>query len=107
MAGTGPGSRPDPFSRVKEVLMVRKIGIYTALLCLAAGAALAADADQARKPGPSISEWLKGLQQKMERMVAKKAMAPSTGVAGVRGAKEDSRASLYWKGKKCEEAVSE
>jgi len=86
--------------------MVRKIGVCTVLFCLAAGAALAAE-DQDRKPGPSISEWLKGLQRKMEHIVPKKSMAPSTGVAGVRGAKEDSRASLYWKGRKCEEAVSE
>ncbi len=87
--------------------MVRKIGIYAAVLCLAAGAVQAADMDQDRKPGPSISAWLKGLQRKMEQIVPRKSIAPSTGVAGVRGAKEDSRTTLYWKGKKTEEAVSE
>jgi len=56
--------------------------------------------EQEKKPGPGISEWLKGLQRKMEQMVPKKTVPLSTGVAGARGAKEDSQVKLYWKGKK-------
>ncbi len=63
--------------------------------------------EQQRKPGPTIAEWLKGLQQKIAHIAPKKTVPMSTGVAGVRGAKEDAQAKLYWKGKKGEETVSE
>jgi TolA-binding protein len=40
-------------------------------------------------------------------MTAKKSIPMSTGVAGIRGAKEDEKAKLYWKGKKGGEGVTE
>ena len=64
-------------------------------------------AQEQPKKGPGIAEWLKSLQQKIEQIVPKKTVPLSTGVAGVRGAKEDSRVNLYWKGKKGEEPVAE
>jgi len=57
--------------------------------------------------GSALSEWLKGMQKKISKIVPKKAPPQSTGVAGVRGAKEDSSVKLYWKGKKGDEQVTE
>jgi len=76
--------------------------MLTLVLCCAA-----AVAQETKKPGPGIVEWLKSLQNKIAQIVPKKTVAMSTGVAGVRGAKEDAAAKLYWKGKKCEETVTE
>lgn len=59
------------------------------------------------RTGSTLAEWLKGIQKKISKIVPKKTLPQSTGVAGVRGAKEDSSAKLYWKGKKGEELVSE
>ncbi len=87
--------------------MGKKIAWFTVLACLAAGAALAADTGQEKKQGPTISEWLTSMQRKIESMVPRKTLSTSTGVAGVRGAKEDQQAKLYWKGKKSEETVTE
>lgn len=56
--------------------------------------------------GP-VSLWLKDLQKKIERIMPKKTPPVTTGVAGVRGAKEDTRVKLYWKGKKGDEAITE
>lgn len=61
--------------------------------------------EQEKKQG--ITLWLKGLQQKIAQIKPKREVSLSTGVAGVRGAREDSQANLYWKGKKGDEAVSE
>ena len=61
--------------------------------------------EQPKKPG--IAEWLKSLQQKIGQIVPKKTVPLTNGVAGVRGAKEDSQIKLYWKGKKGEEPVTE
>ena len=47
------------------------------------------------------------MQQKVSQLVPKKSVSMSTGVAGVRGAKEDTHAKLYWKGKKGEETINE
>ncbi len=55
----------------------------------------------------AFSEWLRKLQNKIAQIVPKKSIPVSTGVAGVRGAKEDSQVKLYWKGKRGEEAVTE
>jgi hypothetical protein len=84
--------------------MKKTLFIVIAVL-LACGTALAQE--QERKTGPRIAEWLKGLQQKIALIAPKKIVPVSTGVAGVRGAKEDTQVKLYWKGKKGEEAVSE
>jgi TolA-binding protein len=81
--------------------------ILAVLVCLSFAMALAQAQEQQKKFGPSISEWLKGLQKKLEQIVPRKSVPLSTGVAGVRGAKEDSQVKLYWKGKKDDEAVTE
>jgi TolA-binding protein len=81
--------------------------LFSAAMMLTLCCAAAMAQEQARKPGPSISAWLKGLQIKIAHIVPKKSVPLSTGVAGVRGAREDSQAKLYWKGKKDEEAVTD
>jgi hypothetical protein len=88
-------------------MMMRRMVSLTMVLCLVSAAALAADMDQERKQGPTLSAWLTSIQQKMASMFPKKSISLSTGVAGVRGAKEDAQVRLYWKGNKAEEPVSE
>ncbi|OGW34968.1 MAG: hypothetical protein A2010_12335 [Nitrospirae bacterium GWD2_57_9] len=85
--------------------MNTKTAILVFIISLCSSMAMAQQ--QERKPGPTISEWLKGLQQKISQIAPRKVVPLSTGVAGVRGAKEDSPMKLYWKGKTGEEAVSE
>jgi len=84
---------------------LRKIVIFAILFCLSVTTALAQE--QERKAGPSISEWLKGLQKKLEQIVPRKSVPLSIVVAGGHGAKDDSQLKLYWKGKKDDEAVTE
>jgi hypothetical protein len=74
------------------------------VLCAAAGAA---GQDQAKTQSPGFAEWLKGLQQRIAQIVPKRTVPMSTGVAGVRGAKEDGHIKLYWKGKQGQDAVTE
>lgn len=74
-------------------------------LMLLCGTALAQE--QEKRPGPRISEWLRGLRNRIALIAPRKAVPVTTGVAGVRGAREDERVSLYWKGKKGDEPVSE
>ncbi len=83
--------------------MVKKLFSITLILGLCC--AVAAAQEQEKKTG--ISEWLKGLQNKIAQIMPKKSVPVITGVAGVRGAKEDASVKLYWKGKKGEEAVTE
>ena len=85
--------------------MNKKLGtvVLVVLLCLCTMAI----AEEASKKEAGFSEWLKVIQRKIDQMVPKKAVSLTTGVAGVRGAKEDSRSRLYWKGKKGNEAVAE
>ena len=84
---------------------MKKIFSMVLMLSLCCTAAMAEE--QAKKPGPSISEWLRGLQNKIAQIIPKKTVPMTTSVAGVRGAKEGVQAKLYWKGKKGEEAVTE
>src|SRR5574341_457616 len=96
----------DHYDMEEGHLMKKLFAIMTAVLLFAAGAALA----QEQKPvdkNEGFSEWLKALQRKIETMTAKKSIPMSTGVAGIRGAKEDEKAKLYWKGKKGGEGVTE
>jgi TolA-binding protein len=86
---------------------MRKIFSISLMLTLCCAAALALAQEQQKTFGPSISEWLKGLQKKLEQIVPRESVPLSTGVAGVRGAREDSQPKLYWKGKKDDEAVTE
>jgi TolA-binding protein len=63
-------------------------------------------AQEKRESG--ISSWFKELQKKIDIISPRKSLSVSTGVAGVRGARDDSsRSKLYWKGKKGDEAVTE
>lgn len=85
--------------------MFRKLFVLIMVIVLGSGAAFAQE--QEKKPGSSIAEWLKGLQQRIAQLQPKKTMPQGTIVAGVRGAKEDSSTKLYWKGKKGNEVVTE
>lgn len=86
--------------------MKKLFTMIMAVLLFAAGAALAQEQKPVNK-NEGFVEWLKALQRKIETITAKKSMPRSTGVAGIRGAKDDEKAKLYWKGKKGDEAVTE
>jgi hypothetical protein len=81
--------------------------IFSLVLMLSLCCTVATAEEQAKKTGPSISEWLRGLQNKIAQIIPKKTVPMTTSVAGVRGAKEGVQAKLYWKGKKGDEAVTE
>jgi TolA-binding protein len=81
--------------------------LFAVILMLVLSGSMVLAQEQEKKIRPTITEWLKGLQQKIAQLAPKKSVPVSTGVAGVRGAKEDSQVKLYWKGKKGEEAVTE
>ena len=66
-----------------------------------------AQAQDAGKSGAGVAEWLRSIQKKIEQLVPKKTVSLSTSVAGVRGAKENTKQKLYWKGKAGEEPVTE
>jgi hypothetical protein len=85
--------------------MVKKIVAIAVLICLSFTMTLAKE--QEGKTGPSISEWLKGLQKKLEQIVPRKTVPLRMTAAGGRGVREDSQPKLYWKGKKGEEEVTE
>ena len=85
--------------------MFRKISAVSVALVLGLSLAAAAGAQEKKESG--FSEWLKAIQRKIDQIVPKKSIPMSTGVAGVRGAKEDAQVKLYWKGKKGDEAVTE
>ena len=78
------------------ITYVLAVGLYR---CVCAGAG--------KKNRVRGLRWLKGLRQKISQIVPKKSIVMSTGVAGVRGAKEDVQVKLYWKGKKTEEPITE
>jgi TolA-binding protein len=84
---------------------LKKIVVLAVLICLSVTMAFAQERE--RKDGPSITEWLKGLQKKLEQIVPSKSVPLSTEVSGARGVKEGSQFKLYWKGKKDDEAVTE
>jgi TolA-binding protein len=85
--------------------MLKKLFALSMIVGLCCTVALAQE--QGKKVGPSISEWLKGLQQRIALIVPKKSAPQNTIVAGVRGTKENSATKLYWKGKKGDEPVTE
>jgi TolA-binding protein len=83
--------------------MVKKIAGIITVIVLCAGMTPAQE-----KKESGLSSWLKELQKKIDVIAPRKSLPMSTGVAGVRGAKDDSgRSKLYWKGKKGEEPVTE
>jgi len=85
--------------------MIKKISALVVILILCLSAVATAE-EQGKKEG-GFADWLKSIQRKISQIVPKKTVNMSTGVAGVRGAKEDSVARLYWKGKKGAAPVSE
>jgi TolA-binding protein len=85
--------------------MIKKLFTYVVLVGMCCTVALAQTPE--KKVGPSITEWLKGLQLKIAQIIPKKSVSQETVVAGVRGAKENASTTLYWKGKKGEEPVTE
>jgi TolA-binding protein len=73
--------------------------IITGLCC---SPALAAE-----PKGSSLADWIKVVQKKISMIVPKKIQPLSSGESGIRGAREDAPARLYWMGKKSEEPVTE
>ncbi len=83
--------------------MIRKLIIVLGMLALCITTASAQE-----KKESGMSSWFKELQKKIDIIAPRKSLSVSTGVAGVRGAKDDSNKNkLYWKGKKGEEPVTE
>ncbi len=83
--------------------MIRKSVIAFSMLALFFTMASAQE-----KTDSGLPSWFKELQKKIDIISPRKSLTVSTGVAGVRGAKDDSNKSkLYWKGKKGEEPVTE
>ncbi len=85
--------------------MLRKLIVIVLVAGIAGGMAFAEEQQPQQASG--LSTWLKSLQKKMGLVTTKKPLPLTTGVAGVRGAKQDDQARLYWKGKDREEAVTE
>jgi TolA-binding protein len=77
------------------------------MFLLSIGAAAALEEQKPMNKQEGFMEWIKVLQHKIEAMAPKKTMPMGTGVAGIRGAKEDEKSKLYWKGKKGQDAVTE
>lgn len=84
--------------------MIRRAIIAFSLLALCVATAAAQEKKEA-----GLSSWLRDLQKKIDLVSPRKAPTVTTGVAGVRGAKDDSngKSKLYWKGKKGDEPVTE
>ncbi len=85
--------------------MIKKL--FSLVLIFGLCCTVAAAQEQEKKTGATISEWLKSIQNRIAQIVPKKSIPLATGVAGVRGAKEDTAVKLYWKGKTGEEPVTE
>jgi len=82
--------------------MIRKLIIVFGILTLCITTAPAQE-----KKESGVSSWFRELQKKIDIIAPRKSLSVSTGVAGVRGAKDDNgRSKLYWKGKG-EEPVTE
>jgi TolA-binding protein len=83
--------------------MTRTFAGIIFIIVLCAGMAPAQE-----KKESGISSWFKELQKKIDILSPRKNPTVSTGVAGVRGAKDESgKSKLYWKGKEGEEPVTE
>jgi TolA-binding protein len=83
--------------------MIKKLIVVFGMLTLCI---TAAPAQETKESG--LSSWFRELQKKIDIISPRKAPTVTTGVAGVRGAKdESSKNKLYWKGKKGEEPVTE
>ena len=82
--------------------MFNKLFSLIIIMGLCCSPALAAE-----PKGSSLADWIKVVQKKINKIVPKKIQPLSTGVAGMRGSREDASAKLYWKGKKSDELVTE
>lgn len=82
--------------------MLKKLAVFIVIAGLSCATALAQEQKKS-----SLSDWLTGMQKKIGKIAPKKAPPQSTGVAGVRGAKDETSVKLYWKGKKGDEPVTE
>lgn len=82
--------------------MFNKVFALISITTLCCTAALAQE-----QKGSTLAEWLAVVQKKIESIVPKKIRPLSSGVAAVRGTKEEATVKLYWKGKKSEELVTE
>ena len=79
---------------------------YIGIIFIIALCAGTAPAQEKKEAG--FSSWFKDLQKKIDIISPRKTLSVSTGVAGVRGAKDESgKSKLYWKGKKGDEPVTE
>jgi hypothetical protein len=86
--------------------MIRKFIGTAAIILLCAGAALAQE--KTGKSESGLTSWLRNMQKKLDIVNPRKTMPVTTGVAGVRGAREDNgKGKLYWKGKQGDEQVTE
>jgi TolA-binding protein len=78
----------------------------TGIMVIMAVSITMASAQEKKESG--VSSWFRELQKKIDIIAPRKNLSVSTGVAGVRGAKDDSgRSKLYWKGRTGEEPVTE
>jgi hypothetical protein len=82
--------------------MLKRLFIFFSIFGLCCTTALAGE-----QKGPTLADWLKVIQKKIETIVPRKILPPSAVVASERGAKDDPFVKLYWKGKKGEELVTE
>ncbi len=57
--------------------------------------------------GPSLADWLKAVQKKIDKIVTKKIVPLSGGSESIRGTKEEASVRLYWKGKRNDDPVSD
>ena len=82
--------------------MFNKLVVHIILAGLCCSPALAQE-----QKGPSLADWLKVVQKKIDKIAPKKIQPLSTGVTGIRGTKEDASVKLYWKGKMNDEPVTD
>lgn len=91
----------------KAFILPLIVGLCCAAAAGRAGAQTAAPVKQEEQKKSGLAAWLKDIQKKIEQIIPKSSPPMTTGVAGVRGAKEDAQVKMYWKGKKGDEAVTE
>jgi TolA-binding protein len=93
----------DPKStKNRDISMFNKLFSLILITGLCCSPALAQE-----QKGSSLADWLNVIQKKIDKIVPKKIVPLSTGVASIRGTKEDASVKLYWKGKKSDELVTE
>ncbi len=85
--------------------MKRAISLIVFMMVVSASAMAQEQKPAVKNDG--LMGWLKALQRKVEQLSSKRTIPVSTNVAGIRGAKEDEKAKLYWKGKKGDESVTD